>query len=249
MLRRLKNKNGFSLVECIIAMMLMVIMAAMVSMIIMNTVTLQKDNAETREDIDGQVNKLAGGAEADAETKELSGGITFEKPDGTTFTVPFGDDTNSSEALILNRKNIKDSELELGVLEADYTILDESIRNPSLIYGTAVKNITITEAADTGLITWTVSFTAEDEYELTIKLPIGSEAAQAGEGTVTGRTFEISGTDSTAATHTFELKFNLSGSYLTRYENVRCYFGGSGSGTASFGPDTAKGHEGEFKIK
>lgn len=57
-MKKIKNKSGFTLVECIVAMAVLVIMSLLLMMILTASITARNNNRQLESDLDGQVNQL-----------------------------------------------------------------------------------------------------------------------------------------------------------------------------------------------
>ena len=105
-MKRLKEKNGFTLVECVVAMAVLAIMSLLLTMMLSVTLKIRNDNMQLESDIDQQVEKLASG---DGAVKEsYNDGIVF---DG--FTIP-GNDTPNVSANKVSGDNDGVSKLEFN---------------------------------------------------------------------------------------------------------------------------------------
>lgn len=243
-LKRLRMQSGFSLVECLIAMAIMTIMAAIVAMIVTSAAQMYKENAETRENLDEQIELLANNTRGSkVDEVEIDDGITFVKEDGSSFTINTKDEVGTdNEVLILNKKSVKDSELQLDVFEADYSILSESIAEtgPLVSANGSINPVQIEQIDDvenedgSHTLTWEYKFrnTTGGDLHLTLILPIGvkdlkpevvNSVGTLNLNLLNGRKYEIETSD--VSEMKIKLEFTLPRSlYNNRYKNLSSYF-------------------------
>lgn len=88
-MKKLRRKNGFTLVECVVAMAVLAIMSLLLMMILSVTLKTRNNNMQLESDIDKQVENLASGN--GAVTESYNDGIAF---DG--FTIPGNSTPNVS---------------------------------------------------------------------------------------------------------------------------------------------------------
>lgn len=113
-MKKLNNKKGFTLVECIVAMAVLAIMSLLLMMILNITVLSRNKNMSLEKELDEQIgNIVAAGAESASYTKS----IAFEM-DGTIIdTIPPADTVNEIEAANLYQTGY---DIELDALKYDF---------------------------------------------------------------------------------------------------------------------------------
>ncbi|MCM1299182.1 MAG: prepilin-type N-terminal cleavage/methylation domain-containing protein [[Eubacterium] siraeum] len=192
------GKQGFTLVECIVAMAVLVISSLLLAMIMSVTVMQRNKNMELEREMDQQVELLNGGG-AGGETpvvNPVAGSITFD--DGSNGSVIPG---NGSSGVVANQKYYDSENVRISNFNYNFTAYNTpkaggstgtpgSSGDPSdatLEYGSPMvsgganigTNITVTETALSGnKRRWTVSFKCNSELEedsFKIQLPAGAK--------------------------------------------------------------------------
>lgn len=196
---KIKSKKGFTLVECVVAMAVLAIMSLLLMMMLTVTINARNNNRNLENDIDRQVDLLAG---VGADTAAYTSQIAFEGPDGTgTFTeiIPAKGEIDASDGQPYNidAEKYYDSAADaaLGVIKYDFSNYKKFVEikngggttNPpppvsgtGKMYGSEKAQITISESVVDGsgekTVTWTVSYTpATIAKEMSVKvvLPAG----------------------------------------------------------------------------
>ena len=110
----LKRKNGFTLVECVVAMAVLAIMGLLLTMLLNVSLRQRNMNMEQEKNIDKQVNDIVIG---DVTEKEISREIVFKQGDKEVEKIP-GDGVDNIDA---NKIYNKDSNSELEALKYDFS--------------------------------------------------------------------------------------------------------------------------------
>lgn len=116
-MKRLKGKNGFTLVECVVAMTVLAIMSLLLTMILSATLKVRNTNMQLEKEIDQQVENLASG---DGAVKEsFDKGIDFKD-----FTIP----GNTAENVTANKTSGEQN--GLSKLEFDFNNYFDAMGDP-----------------------------------------------------------------------------------------------------------------------
>ena len=116
-MKKLRRKNGFTLVECVVAMAVLAIMSLLLTMILSVTLKTRNSNMQLESDIDKQVANLASG----------SGGVKESYDDGIAFdgfTIP----GNSTPNVSANKTSGEEN--GLSKLEFDFGKYFEAMGEP-----------------------------------------------------------------------------------------------------------------------
>lgn len=116
----LKNKKGFTLVECIVAMAVLAIMSLLLTMILSVSISARNKNMQIEKSIDDQLEKIAGD-QAGAVQDECNSGIKLENG-GWSETIP----GNSAAGVTANRKHYDTEDAEIGFLDYNFDGFDFS---------------------------------------------------------------------------------------------------------------------------
>lgn len=111
-MKRLKQKKGFTLVECVVAMGVLMIMSLLLTMLLNITLTTRNQNMTLERDIDGQVKNIAANA-PDAQLSHYDDDIQFSF-DGKSFTIP-----GNGSGVSANKKSYE-HEVEIGVIDYNF---------------------------------------------------------------------------------------------------------------------------------
>lgn len=111
-MKRLKQKKGFTLVECVVAMAVLMIMSLLLSMLLNVTILTRNENMELERDIDGQVNNIAANA-PDAQLSQYNDDIQFTFDD-KSFSIP-----GNGSGVKANKKSYE-HEVEIGVVDYNF---------------------------------------------------------------------------------------------------------------------------------
>lgn len=133
-MNRFRNKKGFTLVECVVAMAVLAIMSLLLMMILNLTINSRNRNMKLDRELDEQVAILAG---AGVETTAHTQAIAFEQGSTVFETIPPADTANKLEAEKVYQTGF---EAELDALKYDfknYKIFDD-IKNGGVVGGTTV---------------------------------------------------------------------------------------------------------------
>lgn len=192
-LKTLKEKRGFTLVECIVAMAVLAIMTLLLTMILTLTVDTRSKNAEDEREIDKQIEQLYIN-EGGEQTERISGGINLKSgawgdsiPEDCIEKKYYGSD-NGELQIAAVKSDFSDFDFNRSNSHgyADYTDIGENV-NDYKTFG-AVKingDITITELGEQDItdvdlhkITWNINFNVTDfsaDKALKIRLPDGAK--------------------------------------------------------------------------
>lgn len=115
-----KNKKGFTLVECIVAMAVLAIMSLLLTMILSVAVKARNVNMQIEKSIDSQLEKIAGG-QAGAVSEECNSGIKLENG-AWSETIP----GNSAAGVSADKKYYENEDAEIGFLDYNFDGYDFS---------------------------------------------------------------------------------------------------------------------------
>lgn len=116
LLKKLKNKRGFSLVECVVAMGVLSVMTLMVTMMLAGAVRMKAQNHERETEIGDQIHALAN--DDDSLTKEdFNGEIAFYQ--GGSKIDAIGNGTGG-EGIEAKRVYDDDATIQIGALDYDF---------------------------------------------------------------------------------------------------------------------------------
>lgn len=261
-MKRLGNKKGFTLVECLVAMAVLAVLTLALMMTLSVTIKARNSNMALEREIDRQVQDIVQDG-AEVTTAPFNDDIEFKDNSGDTV----GSIPGNGNGVTAN-KEFQDNELadvEVGRLDYDFEDYEfEDVEGGDggsgstygdlyKIYGAAnVGNISITEikGSDSGdfcKITWTVNFSASDVAdERAVKITFPKTAKNITcTGISGGNSLSISknvmriqpAEGGTTAMYTFELSTagdpdSGTKSDLENYGCVENYIKGSGSGNS-----------------
>lgn len=187
---RKNHKKGFTLVECVVAMAILVVMALLLSMLLTATVNLRNHNKTVENEIDEQVDKLASKQDL-TEQAITDSGISFNNGiiiPGTNAKKLYFEDSNVQMGAIdygFNDIELPSFDDEDDPSDSDDEGDDAEARKARKVYGAVeTSSVTITEEVDPVLndgvytMKWRIMFTASSCSEvksLKIVLPSGAD--------------------------------------------------------------------------
>lgn len=247
-MKKIKRKNGFTLVECVVAMAVLAIMSLLLMMILTVTINSKNKSTAIEKDIDRQIDSIVGGG---AITTEYTSEIVFNCPDGFTESIPAADNDNGIEA---NKRYDSTAEAALGAIQYDFLEYKKfkeiengigstpPVTGLEKIYGSERNPVTITEtvvdASGEKKVTWTVDYNSAksgaQEMSVKIILPTGWHDVSFG-GTSAGKMLMIDENtvriESGDASVNASMTFSISDDDYTAYGDLDIYFrNGSGLG-------------------
>ena len=189
-MKRLNNKSGFTLVECVVAMAVLAIMSLLLMMILTSTINARNANQKLEKDIDSQVDKIVG---TGAITTEYKSEIVFSYPNGAGGTFTESIPADNDDGVKAKKRYDSTAEAALGALQYDFSEYEKfkDIKNgigstPTVttsknIYGSEGNEVKITENAINRSgekeVTWTVGYNSANpgakEISVKIILPAG----------------------------------------------------------------------------
>lgn len=117
-MKRLKQRSGFSLVECVVAMAVLAIMSLLLTMILSAAINTKNKNAAIEKDIDSQVENIA--KDNSTVREEHNSSIEFKQEGSVIDTIP----KNSEHGIVANKLPFSGSEVSLGILDYDFSAYD-----------------------------------------------------------------------------------------------------------------------------
>ncbi len=249
----IKNKKGFTLVECIVAMAVLAIMSLLLMSILTITINARNSNQKIEKDIDRQVDLIVGnGAESIAYTSQ----IVFNCPDGAgvfTEAIP----ANGTDDIKAEKHYDSDADAAIGAIKYDFSNYKkfQEIKNGGgttnpppasgngKIYGAESSSIQINENVDNNAgekkVTWTVNYSSAkpgaNEISVKIILPSGWHDVSFG-GTSAGKMLMIDDNtvriESGDASVNAAITFYISDDNYTAYGSLDKYFN-NGTGTGN----------------
>lgn len=123
-MKKIKNKSGFTLVECVIAMAILVIMSLLLMMLLTASINARNNNRQLESNLDGQVNQLVAdvGLAQDAyeETIQFEVAIPGEANYVETIPVAGTDAMGVDNGLDADKIYVPNNEAEVDILEYDF---------------------------------------------------------------------------------------------------------------------------------
>lgn len=256
-MNNLKNKSGFTLVECVVAMAVLAIMSLLLMMILTVTVSARNSNSAMERNIDNQIDKIVDNS---ADKAAYTSKIEFKGPGGFTEDIPAKGDVDPADGqpynVIADRYYDSSADAAIGALKYDFSNYKnfQEIKNgggtsnpppPSgtgKIYGAEKGQITINESVTAGTgekeVTWTVNYNsaAPGKTEISVKiiLPAGWHDVTFGGSSaskmlmIDDNTVRIESGD---ASVNAAIKFKISDDNYTAYGTLDKYFkNGVGTG-------------------
>lgn len=197
-MKKLKTKKGFTLVECVIAMAVLMIMSLLLAMLLNVSMTTRNGNMELERELDEQINKLVAGNDnaSEGNNKKIE---FYDKAGNSVGEIP----ANGDKGVTAEKIYREDVQVEVAKFEYDFENYEEFVKlknkvvpgeedaspdKSKLVYGAADVNgdVTITDShygapVDNGdgtyKVTWDVSFVTNSgspENAVKIALPTGT---------------------------------------------------------------------------
>ncbi len=252
-MKKLKNKGGFTLVECVVAMAVLAIMSLLLMSILTITINARNNNQKLENDIDRQIDLIV---ENGADTTAYTSQIVFDCPDGAgvfTEAIP----ANGTDDIKAEKHYDSHADAALGAIKYDFSNYKkfQEIKNgggtpstppvsgKSKIYGAEKNEITVNESVIAGTgekkVTWTVNYNSAkpDAKEISVKiiLPTGWHDILFS-GTSAGKMLMIDENtvriESGDASVNAAITFNISDDDYAAYGSLDKYFN-NGTGTGN----------------
>lgn len=134
-MKRLKGKRGFTLVECVVAMAVLMIMSLLLTMLLNITLVTRNQNIEYEKSLDGQVNNIAAENEG-AKSSPYAEDVEFSSGD-KTFSIP-GNGNSYSKA----NKKYYEGENEIGIVDYNFENYFANLPQPEDLGGGDAGNPT-----------------------------------------------------------------------------------------------------------
>lgn len=196
-MKRLRSKNGFTLIECVVAMAVLAIMTIGLLMILNATVRTRNSNTQMEREVDRQVQEIVQGD--NVTTEEYKDPIAFKDESGNDV----GEIPGSGGGVKADKKfqENEDVDVEVGRLEYDFKNLEASPvpggnKNNNdgkisqagnyKVYGAAdlaggivsINELSVNKTNDPYEVQWKIYFNANslaDERGVKVVLPVGAE--------------------------------------------------------------------------
>lgn len=267
-MKKFKSKNGFTLVECVVAMAVLAIMSLMLTMILNITVRTRNSNMAIEKDIDNQVENLMGNV---VTTETRDDPIEFVQGAATIDSIP----ANGSDGIKANKIHGNGDAVEIDALDYNFDNYKkfEDIKKGSggddggddgsaadKVYGSAATStVNIYEQSVTAngdgtkkIIVLKITFSASsisNEAAVKVSFPTSAEdvkvlsSSKASTLLIAGNVVRIEPTEATNIEA--QVSFTLTNDeYNNSYKNVKNFYEGKGSGSPA---TLKKGTSGEFK--